>query len=94
MTAKERILRTIQALPDDASLEDAIEELHRLRWVGRAHHAVEGEVQEARKVPPASPNASAWDLLQRLTGSLSAPSDWASEHDHYLYGTPKRSGTA
>jgi hypothetical protein len=22
------------------------------------------------------------------------PPDWASEHDHYLYGTPKRSSAA
>lgn len=33
-----------------------------------------------------------WDVLDRLTGSIEGPGDWASEHDHYLYGTPKRSG--
>lgn len=33
---------------------------------------------------------SVWDLLASLTGTIEAPSDWASEHDHYLYGTPKR----
>jgi hypothetical protein len=32
----------------------------------------------------------AWDILETLTGSLEAPIDWATEHDHYLYGTPKR----
>ncbi len=33
---------------------------------------------------------SVWDLLEGLTGTVEAPDDWASEHDHYLYGTPKR----
>jgi hypothetical protein len=31
----------------------------------------------------------AWDVLEQFTGSVNAPPDWASEHDHYLYGTPK-----
>ncbi len=33
---------------------------------------------------------NAWDVLERFTGTVDAPPDWASEHDHYLYGTPKR----
>jgi hypothetical protein len=40
----------------------------------------------------ASPSvADFWALLHRLTGTAEAPSDAASEHDHYLYGAPKRS---
>ena len=35
-------------------------------------------------------DADAWDVLEALTGALEAPTDWAAEHDHYLYGTPKR----
>ncbi len=31
-----------------------------------------------------------WDLLETLAGTVGAPSDWSAEHDHYLYGTPKR----
>lgn len=31
----------------------------------------------------------AWDVLEHLTGTIEAPYDWASEHDHYLYNTPK-----
>ena len=31
-----------------------------------------------------------WDLLEELSGTLEAPADWSSEHDHYLYGAPKR----
>jgi len=33
----------------------------------------------------------AWDVLAQLAGTIDAPPDWANEHDHYLYGTPKRS---
>jgi hypothetical protein len=33
---------------------------------------------------------SAWDVLEHFAGTIDAPDDWASEHDHYLYGTPKR----
>jgi len=36
----------------------------------------------------------AWDVLEKLAGTVTAPSDWASEHDHYLYGTPKHQDEA
>ena len=36
------------------------------------------------------PAADAWQLLDELAGSIDAPADWSSEHDHYLYGTPKK----
>ena len=37
-----------------------------------------------------SQQTTAWDVLDELTGSITAPPDWAEEHDHYFYGTPKR----
>ncbi|KOP25872.1 hypothetical protein AMR41_13790 [Hapalosiphon sp. MRB220] len=37
-----------------------------------------------------SPSGDAWDVLEAMTGTVEAPSDWSSEHDHYLYGTPKK----
>ncbi|MEB3213425.1 MAG: hypothetical protein VKL39_18905 [Leptolyngbyaceae bacterium] len=37
---------------------------------------------------PAPDNA--WDVLESLTGTIEAPSDWSTEHDHYLYGVPKQ----
>ncbi|HIK11753.1 MAG TPA: hypothetical protein IGS52_16075 [Oscillatoriaceae cyanobacterium M33_DOE_052] len=36
---------------------------------------------------------NAWDVLESLTGTVEAPADWATEHDFYLYGTPKRQET-
>jgi hypothetical protein len=33
---------------------------------------------------------SIWSTLQQYAGTVEAPADWSAEHDHYLYGTPKR----
>ncbi len=33
---------------------------------------------------------NAWDMLDELSGTIDAPCDWASEHDHYLYGTSRK----
>ena len=33
---------------------------------------------------------SLWDVLSKLAGTIEGPQDWSEEHDHYLYGTPKR----
>ncbi len=41
---------------------------------------------------PSSPDVEApdaWDELEARAGSVEAPSDWAREHDHYLYGAPR-----
>jgi hypothetical protein len=42
-----------------------------------------------------NPQASgdAWDVLESLAGTVTAPADWSAEHDHYLYGTPKQQET-
>jgi hypothetical protein len=32
----------------------------------------------------------AWSVLRELAGTYDGPTDWSSEHDHYIYGTPKR----
>lgn len=34
--------------------------------------------------------ASPWTMMDELAGSVEAPADWSDEHDHYLYGVPKR----
>ena len=34
-------------------------------------------------------SGNAWDIPDEMTGSIEAPTDWAKEHDHYLYGTEK-----
>lgn len=42
------------------------------------------ELNEASSPP------DAWDVLEAMVGTVEAPPDWSSEHDHYLYGTPKK----
>lgn len=38
----------------------------------------------------ANSGEGAWDVLERLAGTIDAPPDWSEEHDHYLRGTPRR----
>jgi hypothetical protein len=38
---------------------------------------------------PSQDTPNTWDILSSLVGSVDAPEDWAKQHDHYLYGTPK-----
>lgn len=38
-------------------------------------------------------SGNAWDVLESLTGTVEAPTDWSAEHDHYLYGTPNHQET-
>lgn len=38
-------------------------------------------------------SGNAWNVLESLTGTVEAPADWSSEHDHYLYSTPKHQET-
>lgn len=35
-------------------------------------------------------SGDAWDVLENLAGTIEAPEDWSSEHNHYLYGTNKQ----
>lgn len=44
--------------------------------------------------PARSEGADALSVLEALAGSIEAPADWSAEHDHYLYGTPKRAGSS
>lgn len=34
---------------------------------------------------------NAGDILDKLTGTVEAPQNWALEHDHYLYGVARKS---
>ena len=44
-------------------------------------------VEEA---PETRDTGDAWSELASLVGTVDGPPDWAREHDHYLYGSPKR----
>lgn len=40
--------------------------------------------------PRHEPTESGLAFLENLIGAVEAPADWAAEHDHYLYGSPRR----
>lgn len=86
MTAKERVIQVLQGMPEDATLDEILERLQDL------------EDESAREVGTGSeeaiPEGGVWALLRGAAGAVEMPTDWAAEHDHYLYGTPKRSSTA
>ena len=82
MTTREKAIQVIESLPPDVTLGEIVEELQHLEpgpASGEEKPVAEGGV---------------WDLLEQAAGSVEMPADWAGEHDHYLYGTPKRSPAA
>lgn len=51
------------------------------------------EIMVVDKAPPKplpKTGETVWEVLDRMTGTMEGPGDWSAEHDHYLYGTPKR----
>jgi hypothetical protein len=47
----------------------------------------------SQEISQEAPSENAWDILESLAGTIDAPEDWSSEHEHYLYGTSKRNLT-
>ncbi len=43
-----------------------------------------------KQLPQVAQQATGWDAIAALIGTVEAPVDWSAEHDHYLYGSPKR----
>jgi hypothetical protein len=86
MTTKEKAIHVIEGLPDDTTLGEIVDKLQDLDS-GAAAQSPAGEVHPL-------PDGGVWDLLEQAAGTVEMSADWASEHDHYLYGTPKRSSAA
>ncbi len=82
MTTKQRALHVIHGLPENATLNEILDRLRDLEREG---------AMEPTPAPQGGSGQGAWDLLRSCTGAVEMPADWAAEHDHYLYGTPKRS---
>jgi hypothetical protein len=60
-----------------------------------AGKVLEQQLLDPMKITPASNgDSNAWDVLESMVGTVDGPSDWSSELDHYLYGTPKRNKLA
>jgi addiction module RelB/DinJ family antitoxin len=45
---------------------------------------------DVRATPVQAGDGTAWNVLRSRAGTVRAPNDWASEHDHYIHGTTKR----
>ena len=86
MTSKEKAIEAIVTLPENATLQEIVEKLRYLE----SEAGVESLTTPDRRLPA----GGAWDLLEHAAGSIELPPDWASEHDHYLPVTPKRSSAA
>jgi hypothetical protein len=50
----------------------------------------EGAEVNVEVIENGEPQSTIWDKLRALAGTVEGPEDWAENHDHYLYGTPKR----
>lgn len=72
-----------RVLEDIATLEP--DELQQVIQAARSRLASEENGQE-----PSSASPDAWSVLEEMIGTVSAPLDWAEEHDHYLSSSPKR----
>lgn len=72
--------------------DSLIEEMRHYTTLDNQSEAVANIIQEwlSYKKTQINESTNAWDVLDELTGSIDAPSDWSSQHNHYLYGTPKK----
>jgi hypothetical protein len=43
---------------------------------------------------PKAEAEDAWDVLERLAGTIDAPPDWSERHEHYIHCTPMRDSGA
>ena len=87
MTTKELAIRTIEELPPDTTLEQIVGTLQQMLMEGNSDQPAEAETD----LPE---SGGLWEFLERIAGTVEMPADWSSEHDHYLYGTPKRSSSS
>ncbi|TAE54528.1 MAG: hypothetical protein EAZ87_21960 [Nostocales cyanobacterium] len=90
---------TLLSLPECQSLgankEEALNNLIQL-FQTRKPEIVTLEIEHSATTYPCKEisekhhhEGNAWDVLEALTGTIEAPSNWSIQHDFYLYGTPK-----
>jgi hypothetical protein len=78
----QQILAQLQEL-DPFSRRELLDFLEFLRY------RKQPEVKPVVAAPAVKNPITAWDTLENMADSVNAPPDWAAEHDHYMYGTPK-----
>jgi len=83
-THLERVAELAAQLPPQEQLQLVAHLAQQLR------NALPEQPLEAQQSSEDKSEGDAWEALRSLAGSVEGPPDWAVEHDHYLYGTPKR----
>jgi Arc/MetJ-type ribon-helix-helix transcriptional regulator len=77
-----------------ATIDDAIAEAVRLMLGSKSSEAKPEAVNETEPAKPGS--KPIWEVFEEITSSVpeeewaKLPIDGAEQHDHYIYGTPKR----
>lgn len=79
-TLRSQLVQRIEALPE-ATLKSMLLSLVQSN----------GDEHAIKALQQAFIKTDGWEAIGALVGAVDAPSDWASEHDHYLYNTLKRS---
>jgi addiction module RelB/DinJ family antitoxin len=80
---KERAEATFAAVGLSASTAIAMFYTQVVRHRGLPFDVRSGEAGSGGDQP------TAWGVLRQLAGTVAAPPDWSSEHDHYVHGTAK-----
>jgi Arc/MetJ-type ribon-helix-helix transcriptional regulator len=77
-----------------ASVDEAMAEAARLLLLRERPHEPPSEEQPGPA--PTPPRKPLWEVFQEIAASIpdhvweSMPADGSKQHDHYIYGTPKR----
>jgi len=59
-------------------------------WWSDTYDRIEGKISINIEHKDLLTSGDPWLVLESLVGRVEGPEDWALEHDHYIYGTPKR----
>jgi hypothetical protein len=79
---EQAILEKVQALPDEKQQEVLA--------------LVDGMLREEQERQPSEPVRPIWEIIEEISSDAplgtwdSVPSDGSVNHDHYLYGAPKK----
>jgi Arc/MetJ-type ribon-helix-helix transcriptional regulator len=80
-----------------ASLDDAMSDAASMLLERLKQEQAQGEPAAAARQPDATQERKPiWEVFQELSASVPAevwdalPTDLSEQHDHYIYGTPKR----
>ncbi len=83
--------------PIPVLLAEALEELQEHVRSGHVHEEGNGHGSTISTVPsPRAKEKPIWEVAEELFGAIPdealarLPTDGAAQHDHYIYGTPKR----